>query len=134
MCLKEICLHDFTVYTRSIFLISHFFKESAEKTNSAELISDDRVIALFVGHHHHADVTTLGDEFGNKSLIFAGNYSYGDSETDPGETPWGFRDLVLGEDKVTSTYIIPKNKITVNNSTVKIRAKEKNVFEYYVTR
>ena len=118
---------------KKVILISHYFHKNTELNKSADLIADERVVALFAGHLHHADIQDLGEDFGNKQLVFAGNYSYGDSDTDPGRTPWGFRDLVLEEDKVTSTYIIPENKITINNSTVKKGPSEKYVFEYYVT-
>jgi hypothetical protein len=111
---------------KKVILISHFFDSSKEKRNSENIVKDSRVVALFVGHHHHSRYQTLGSEFGNKYLIFAGNYSYGDSEKDPGSSPWGFRDLILTDDRIETTYIIPANTIKVNGSTVKIEAGEQN--------
>ena len=112
---------------KKVILISHYFNSSTEKYNSADLISDDRVVALFVGHEHHSSIVELGPTYGDKSLIFAGNYSYGDTETDPGDAPWGFRDLVLEHDRVSSDYIIPENTMVVNGDTVSVGyKKEKN--------
>ena len=119
---------------KKVILISHFFDSSKEKGNSEKIVKDSRVVALFVGHQHHSRYQTLGSEFGNKYLIFAGNYSYGDGDNDPGSNPWGFRDLILTDDYIKSTYIIPANTIKVNGSTVKINASEQNSLTIYVKK
>ena len=106
---------------KKVILVSHYFNASKELENSAELISDDRVVALFVGHDHHSAVTELDAAFGYKKLIFAGNYSYYNSKAgDPYPYYWGFRDLELEHGVVRSEYIIPENTITVNGETVNV--------------
>ena len=113
---------------KKVILISHYFNVEKETGNSESIVSDKRVVALFAGHNHNSNKIELESNFGYKYLVFAGNYSYGDSDNDPGETPWGFRDLVLKEDQVRSAYIIPENTIRVNGKTVKIEAREQNIF------
>ena len=113
---------------KKVILISHYFNADKERDNSAELVKDDRVVALFVGHDHHSKIKSLGGDFGSKYLVFAGNYSRGDSSSDPGEWYWGFRDLTLSESRIRSVYIIPENTIQINGRTVKIEARERNIF------
>ena len=112
---------------KKVILISHSFSTTKELGNSEAIVSDDRVVALFAGHNHSSHLQNLGSDFGYKTLAFAGNYSYYGSEGDPGDHPWGFRDLVLEHDKVRSAYIITENSIIVNGKVKKIQAKEQNV-------
>ena len=123
---------------KKVILISHFFNSGKEIEYDAEreannvetaksLISDDRVLVLFGGHNHSSHLQDLGADFGFKTLAFAGNYSYYGSDGDPGDHPWGFRDLVLQHDKIRTAYIIPENVMIINGKTRRYGPKEQNV-------
>ena len=105
---------------KKVILCSHYFAADREKEN-ASIVADDRVVMLFGGHNHASHVATLGEEFGGKKLAFAGNY--GDA---PDGHPWGYRELILTDESVESTYIIPENDMIVFDQPFKLEAKRKN--------
>ncbi|MBQ8849597.1 MAG: metallophosphoesterase [Clostridia bacterium] len=100
---------------KKVIVLTHYFDESKESDEAKAIIADERVICVFAGHTHRANIVTLSEACGSKKMIFAGNYSYcgSGSDPDPGEYLWGFRDLYLGEHVAVSKYIIPANDVVI---------------------
>ncbi len=96
---------------KKLVICQHYFKTELEIDNpdARELLSHERVICLFAGHNHKAHVEELPAELGSKKLIFTGNYSYNNHNDDPEPYFWGFRELMIDGDTLTSSYIIPEN-------------------------
>ena len=103
---------------KKVILCAHYFHPSKETDVEGvnALLREDRVICLFAGHTHKADVWTLAEERGAKKMLFTGNYSYHHHDgikTDPGKYPWGFRDLYVDDHTLLSRYITPENEIFI---------------------
>ena len=109
---------------KKVILGSHYFHPDLEsdKDGVKAILCDERVICLFAGHTHKADVWTLSEEYGSKKVIFTGNYSYcgGGKDPDPRPYMWGFRDLYLDEHSLLSRYIVQENDVVIQNEAVKI--------------
>ncbi len=117
---------------KKVILCAHHFAFDRENPEAHELVLDPRVICMFSGHVHRSSVYTMPDDWNNKLLFRTGNYSYSKEEP-PMLSMWGFRDVYLSDDEVTSRYIVPENtiiykgeKITVpygiqDEATVKIK-------------
>lgn len=89
-------------------LCAHDFDIKAEPDEFAELVRDERIIALFAGHNHRSDVNELEEKFENKKLIRTGQYSY--TGAHPIESSmWGFRELVYENGRISTAYITPEN-------------------------
>lgn len=104
---------------KKVVLCAHHFEPSRESEELRALVrEDDRVLCLFGGHVHRSKVVELGEEWGNKALLYTGNYSYNGGKQPPQESMWGFRDLILTEGALTSRYITPANTIKVKEETI----------------
>ena len=61
-------------------------------------------------------------DFGNDDIWFVrytGNYSYNTGkEADAERSLWGFRDLIIEGDTLTSRYITPENTVILDGKTV----------------
>ena len=102
---------------KKVILCAHHFDPARECEDFKKLVcEDDRVLCLFGGHR--SNVVELGEEWGNKALLYTGNYSYNGGGKPPQESMWGFRDLILTEDTLTSRYITPANTITVKEERI----------------
>ncbi|MBQ9802470.1 MAG: metallophosphoesterase [Clostridia bacterium] len=104
---------------KRVILCSHHVaidREQSEQT--AALLADPRIVCLFAGHTHRADVRELH----GKKVIFTGNYSYCDTAVkgDPRPYMWGFRDLYLDDTGILTRYIIPENTVTLNGEEVTV--------------
>lgn len=100
---------------RKFILCSHFFDLANESGEVKELVRDPRVLCFFCGHTHGSNVKTLPADLGGKKVFFTGNYT---GLRTPLDCMWGFRDLVLEEGKLTSSYIIPEKVLFFKGATV----------------
>ncbi len=87
---------------KKVVLASHAFIPT-KHADEAALISDSRILCLFQGHTHKACIETLPDEYGNKKLIHSGAWSH---LTPDSPYPWGVRDIVIEEGRLTSSYYV----------------------------
>ena len=95
---------------KKVILCAHHFDPARESEDFHALVrDDDRVLCLFGGHVHRSNVVELGPDWGNKALLYTGNYSYNGGGQPPLESMWGFRDLIIEEGKLLSRYITPAN-------------------------
>ena len=101
--------------TQKIILCSHFFDLKNESDEVKALVNDPRILCFFCGHSHAANVKTMPPELGEKKVIFTGNYT---GLNTPLDCMWGFRDLVIEDEKMTSSYIIPEKIIYFKGATV----------------
>ena len=104
---------------KKVILCAHHFEPARESEEFKTLVrEDDRILCLFGGHVHRSKVVELGEEWGNKALLYTGNYSYNGGKNPPTESMWGFRDLILTEDTLTSRYITPANTIKMKDEVI----------------
>ena len=92
-----------------IILASHYFDPEKESEEFSELCKNDRIICLFCGHNHKWDHTNP-ENFAGKNTIYTGNFSYNGIKVD--RPMWGYRELIIDKDKLTSRYII--REVTLN--------------------
>lgn len=106
---------------KKVILCAHFFTPDIESAEFKTLVREEsRILCLFCGHNHKSRVAPLGEAYGNKSLLYTGNYSYSGEKEDPLRCPWGFRDLVITEEGIVSRYITPKNTYVIKDETIEI--------------
>ena len=104
---------------KKVVLCAHHFEPGRESEAFKKLVrEDDRILCLFGGHVHRSLVVELGEEWGNKALLYTGNYSYNGGKQPPTESMWGFRDLILTDGELHSRYITPANTIVVKDETI----------------
>ncbi|MBQ9097953.1 MAG: metallophosphoesterase [Clostridia bacterium] len=105
---------------KKVILCAHHFEPSRESDAFRQLVAqEDRILCLFGGHVHRSNVVELGEEWGNKALLYTGQYSYNNGKNGPPmNSMWGFRDLILEDGMLTSRYITPANTIVFEEKTV----------------
>ena len=104
-----------------VILCAHFFdlaKEEAAGNGFRELVSDDRVVALFCGHDHVRTIQKLGADYGNKIIFHCGQFSYTKSTIT--QCPWGWRPVKLTKDGITVSYYCPDATVTDGGKTIEI--------------
>jgi len=104
---------------KKVILCAHHFAFNKESREAHELVLDPRVVCMFSGHVHRSSVYTMPDDWNNKLLFRTGNYSYS-KENPPMLSMWGFRDVYLSDDEVTSRYIVPENTIIYKGEEVTV--------------
>ncbi len=104
---------------KKVILCAHHLAFDRETPEAHELVLDERVICMFNGHIHRSTVYILPDEWKNKAVIRTGQYSYS-KENPPMLSMWGFREVYLSDDEVTSAYITPENTIVYKGETVTV--------------
>lgn len=106
---------------KKLILCSHFFAHDIESRAFKTLVREEaRILCLFCGHNHKSRVISLGEEYGNKSMLYTGNYSYSGEKDDILRCPWGFRDLVITDEGIVSRYITPKNTYVLKDKTTEL--------------
>ena len=105
---------------KKVVLCAHHFAPERESEELRRLVrEDDRILCLFGGHVHRSAVVALGEEWGNKALLYTGNYSYNTGKEADAETSfWGFRDLIIDGDTLTSRYITPENAAVIEGKQI----------------
>lgn len=101
-----------TYPNKKVVLGAHYFDEARESAAFTELCADERIVCLFCGHNHKWN-HLICDKFSNKPVIYTGNFSYNGEKA---ERPmWGYRELLLDGDSITSKYIVPAVNIKNND-------------------
>ena len=105
---------------KKVILCAHFLDvNNANEKKHTEFLnmlrSDDRIVCIFAGHNHRSEIRTL-EEYNGLKEIFTGNY-YQTGAATPMECMWGFREVILGDEEISTSYITPENTITYNGST-----------------
>ena len=104
---------------RVVLCAHHFAPERESEELRALVREDDRILCLFGGHVHRSAVVELGEEWGNKALLYTGNYSYNTGKEADAETSfWGFRDLIIDGDTLISHYITPENGAVIDGKPI----------------
>ncbi len=100
---------------KKVVLCAHWFdiQRESEEVRSF-LASEERIICLFCGHNHLSKITSTGEEYGNKPIIYTGHYSYS-GEKNPVRCLNGYREVLITEDGIASKYIVPSHTYTIEN-------------------
>ena len=113
-----------------VWLISHYFDLERESDAFRKLVADDpRIKGLFIGHTHEHQLIPMGPEWGNKIIAQTGNYSYTMSGAANGGF-WGFRDLVIEDDKAVSSYIMTGSDVILEEGPVHFDRWVNEIAEY----
>ena len=113
-----------------VWLISHYFDLERESDAFRKLVADDPWIkGLFMGHTHEHQLIPMGPEWGNKIIAQTGNYSYTMSGAANGGF-WGFRDLVIEDDKAVSSYIMTGSDVILEEGPVHFDRWVNEIAEY----
>ena len=106
---------------KKVILCAHHFSPDVESDAFKELMrEEDRILCLVSGHVHKSRVVKLGEEFGGKSLLYTGHYSYSSEKEDPLRCPWGYREFRLSDRGITSRYITPESTYVLKDRTVTV--------------
>ena len=93
----------------NVFLLSHAFELDKESEEFKTLLkTDKRIVGLFSGHTHAKTVIDLGSEYRNLSKVQTGGF------LSPGK--WGYRDLVITNNKIISKYIRPECEYDIDGT------------------
>ena len=106
---------------KKVVLCAHFFAPERESKAFKKLLQEEsRILCMIAGHNHKSKVVPLGEAFGNKSILFTGHYSYSGEKPDPLVCPWGYRELVITDEGITSRYITPANTYVIGEKTTEL--------------
>ena len=113
-----------------MWLVSHWFQMEEESEEFRRLVAGEpRIRGLFMGHSHEHQCLPLGPEYGNKVIAQTGNFSYTMSGAHTGGF-WGFRDLVIGEDRAVSRYIMVDSDVVLEEGPVHFARQISEIQEY----
>lgn len=105
---------------KKIFLCAHDFALASERDEFKRMVCETpEIIAMFAGHMHKSGIIPAGDEYGGKFLCRTGNYSYS-SMPNPADSMWGWRELVICGNKITTAYVVPGSTVDFGAGQVKI--------------
>ena len=113
----------------SVWLLSHWFEPEEETEDFRRLVRDGRVKGLFAGHSHDHRLIPLGPDYAHKCIAQTGNFSYTMSGAHTGGF-WGFRDLVIRGDRATSSYIMVRSSVILEEGAVTFDRRVSEVAEY----
>ena len=106
---------------KRVILCAHHFSPDVESEAFKTLVrEDDRVLCLTSGHVHKSRVVTLNEQYGGKALLYTGHYSYSSEKEDPLRCPWGYREMILTDEGITSRYITPASTYVLKDRTVEL--------------
>ena len=105
---------------KKVILCAHHFAPERESEAFRTLVKEEkRILCLFGGHVHRSNVVELGEAWGNKVLLYTGNYAYNTGKEADAETSfWGFRDLKINSDEWSSRYITPENTAVIDGKEI----------------
>ena len=115
--------------SHDVWIISHYFELPFSDDDFGKLIATTpRIKGLFMGHTHQCHVIPLGEDFGNKTVVQLGNFSFtrGNYQT----TFWGLRDLLIYPHKAISRYLQLENDVVIRGTPTHIEARISDVAEY----
>ena len=114
---------------KMVFLCAHDFALGSERDEFKTLVrEEDAIIAMFAGHTHKSEIIWTNDEYGSKPLCRAGNYSYS-SMPNPEDSMWGWREIKIDGDKVTTAYVVPESMVNFGAGEVKIDSHRQDAAE-----
>ena len=113
-----------------VWLLSHWFDMDEESEEFRRLVArDPRIKGLFMGHSHDHRLIPLGPEYANKVIAQTGNFSFTMSGAETGGF-WGFRDLVIGENKAVSSYIMVSSDVILDGIPTHFDRRVNEIQEY----
>ena len=113
----------------NVILCAHFFNPDLESERFKSLLRENaRIKCMVCGHNHYTHVNTLGEDFGGKSILYDGNYSYTKAKVIT-DCMWGFREIIINGDSVESKYVTPKNRIIIGENEVVKEYGEQDFFK-----
>ena len=113
-----------------VWLLAHYFAPELESKEFKTLVAEDsRIKGLFMGHTHEHQLIPMGPEWGNKIIAQTGNYSFTMSGAANGGF-WGFRDLVIEDDKAVSSYIMTGSDVILEEGPVHFDRWVNEIAEY----
>lgn len=113
-----------------VWLVSHYFDMKRESEAFRKLVAEDgRIKGLFMGHTHRHQLIPMGPEWGNKIIAQTGNYSYSMSGAANGGF-WGFRDLIIEDNKAVSSYIMTDSDVILEEGPVHFDRWVNEIAEY----
>lgn len=116
-----------------VILCAHHFDFDRETDAGRELVRDKRIACLFSGHVHMSDIVVLPPELGGKRIIRTGQYSY--THADPvSDSMWGFREVILTGDSLTTRYITPENTVCIEGQEITVPYGTQDEFSMLATK
>lgn len=103
---------------KKVVICSHYIEPWRDVEEFKALLRDDRIICLFAGHTHKSEIWHMEEEYGSKKTIFTGQYGEMNSKVLT-ESMWGFRELLLNDDCIESSYITPANNIKMDGQIIR---------------
>ena len=119
---------------KNIFLVSHHFDLSQESEEFKTLLkTEKRIVGLFSGHTHDKAIKELGDEYNGLCIAQTGNFG-SDGDQTVTNFYWGYRDILIQEEKASSMYIIPDCAFYVDVQKYEVTRKLSNMRIYDLVR
>jgi 3',5'-cyclic AMP phosphodiesterase CpdA len=113
-----------------VWLIAHYFDMNKESDEFRQLLKmNDSIRGLFQGHTHLTTPIELGEEYNGLVIAQTGNFAY-TKDPDVVGSFWGFRDLVIGKEGATSSYIIVESEAKIDGKLTHVDRKEIQVVCY----
>lgn len=114
---------------KKVVLCAHFFDMENESAEFKNLLStENRILCLVCGHEHISKITSTGSDAGDKPILFDGHYAR-TTESNPLSCLYGYREIIINEDKITSKYIVPSHTYTIGKITFTNEYNEQNQIE-----
>ena len=101
---------------KKVIICSHYLEHWKDTEEFKEILRDERVLCMVQGHTHKSEVWHNEPEYGSTKTMFTGQY--GEPSNTSAGPMWGFREIILADGYLTSSYITPANVITQNGETV----------------
>ncbi len=113
-----------------MWLVSHWFEPEGETEEFRRLVAEEnRIRGLFMGHSHEHQLIHLGKNWGGKVIAQTGNFSYTMSGAHTGGF-WGFRDLILEEEKAVTRYLMVDSNVVLEDGPVHFGPCISEIWEY----
>ena len=114
---------------KKVVICSHYLEPWKETDEFKALLRDPRIVCLFCGHNHKAEVWKLEEDCGNKIEACDGNYGEATANC-----LWGFREVFLSDTALESSYIVPENTLTLDGITFKCAYQKSDSFRVEIEK
>lgn len=99
---------------KKVILCSHYLDPKRESEEFRALLRrEERIICLVCGHTHRSEIWHMEKEYGEKCVLFTGQYG-----EPPANTMWGYRRLTLTDAYIESCYVTPENAFVRDNERI----------------
>lgn len=102
---------------KRVIICSHYVEPWRDTEEFWKILCDDRVVCLFCGHTHNSEIWHMEEQYGSKMVLFTGQYGELNSKLLT-KVMWGFRELIIREKSIESSYITPENTLTLNGEKI----------------